>query len=304
MMRKYAPVSKLLKILNVPKSSFYYKPRPRKSRKPKPFVQHVSGKLSPESYIIQKITSILSQDFTSNYGYIKITHLLKQEGFIINKKRVYRIMKEKGLLKPKIRSRARYKLPQASHFTMSAQKPFEKLQMDIKYVFIHSLRKNAFFLAIQDIFSRKILGFKVGFSMRKDEVISLIDSVILSLPLVPEKIILRTDRGPQFIANALQEHLSFIGISHELTRPYTPQQNAFIESFFSIFEREFLQKCAFHSLQHFQPLAQEFVNFYNQKRLHKGLNYLSPDMFLKNFFNNSKEVRVFNPFNSVQNLGG
>jgi len=196
------------------------------------------------------------------------------------------------------------KAPQVKDFIMRAHKPFEKLQMDITYIFVQGENKNALFLALEDVFSRKVLSYKVNWTMRKYEVISLLDEVLLSIDQIPVKIIIRTDRGPQFMAYALADFLKSVGIEHELTKPHTPQQNAFIESFFSIFKREVIAKIDFDSLTHLQEIVEKYVNFYNKERIHAGLGYMSPEEFLKNFLNKSKGVRVFLNQNLVQEIGG
>jgi len=83
------------------------------------------------------------------------------------------------------------------------------------------------------------------------------------------------------MAYALADFLKSVSIEHELTKPHTPQQNAFIESFFSIFKREVIAKIDFDSLTHLQEIVEKYVNFYNKERIHAGLGYMSPEEFSK-----------------------
>ena len=304
-MRTYAPVRKLLKCVNMPGSTFYYRSQGgKRGRKPLREIMHRDGSRYSEEEILELIKGLLCDDFTSSYGYIKITHWLKQRGYIVNKKRIYRIMKQAGLLKRRNHFRKPYKAPQAEEFLMRPKGPYEGLQMDITYVFIQGEDRSALFLVIQDVFSRKVLGYRIGWTMRKSDVIELIDDVLLDLDKIPNKITIRTDRGPQFVAHMLYEYLKEVGIGHELTKPKTPQHNAYIESFFSIFEREVIYKEEFSSIEHLKETAHKFITFYNDERLHAGLKYMSPEMALKSFFNKQQEKGVSLNKNTVQLIGG
>jgi len=289
----------------MPRSTFYYRSQGgKRGRKSVKEIEHKEGIRYSEEKILELIKGLLFDDFTSSYGYIKITHWLKHRGYIVNKKRVYRIMKQAGLLKSRDLFRKQYRAPQAEEFLMRPKGPYEGLQMDITYVFIQGEKRSALFLVIQDVFSRKVLGYRIGWTMRGSDVIELIDDVVLGLDKIPKKIIIRTDRGQQFVSHMLYEYLQEVGIGHELTRPKTPQHNAYIESFFSIFEREVIYKEEFFSIEHLKETAHKFITFYNDERLHAGLRYRSPAMVLKDFFNRQKqEGGSLNQY-PVQLIGG
>jgi len=78
-MRKYAPVTKLLQIAGIPKSSYYYQPAAtaKRGKKPHRKIFYKEGYIVFEEEIVALIKELLSHDFTSNYGYIKVTHWLE-----------------------------------------------------------------------------------------------------------------------------------------------------------------------------------------------------------------------------------
>src|SRR3989338_7395469 len=81
------------------------------------------------------------------------------------------------------------------------------------------------------------------------------------------------------------------GVKHEFTPPSTPQKNAFIESFFSILETDFLQTHAFESFAEAYTETIKFIQFYNERRIHGSINNQSPKDFLRNWTNESKNEK-------------
>src|SRR5690606_34833530 len=97
-------VTKALRIAEVPKSSYYY--QPKGARKGKPVSTHTlkRNELVDNQVVVEEINRILSEEFI-DYGYVRTTEALKRLGYQINKKKVYRLMKEDHLLYPKIKRR-------------------------------------------------------------------------------------------------------------------------------------------------------------------------------------------------------
>jgi len=82
-----------------------------------------------------------------------------------------------------------------------------------------------------------------------------------------------------------------IGLEHEFIPVKTPNKNAFIESFFSIYEVQFLQVWYFKSMSDVFEKTVEFIDFYNARRLHGSLNYNSPLDFKTKF--NKNEIAKY-----------
>lgn len=80
-------------------------------------------------------------------------------------------------------------------------------------------------------------------------------------------------------SNQLYHYLEDIGLEHEFIPVRCPNKNAYIESFFSIYESQFLQVRYFKSLKEVYEQTDEFIRFYNEKRLHSSLGYRSPKEF-------------------------
>jgi len=272
------------------KSTYYYKPSGgRKGKKPSLKTITDKGNAVNNQHVVNEIKSILEPDFI-DYGYDKVTHELRCKGYIINRKKVYRLMKENRLLNPKkappttLKTYAKFSQPYPG-------RPFEMLEIDIKYIYIAGDRTNAYLVTILDVLTRKALVWDLHFSMKSDRIIKLFDKLILSF-LQPEDLLnqklsvtIRSDNGSQFIAKKVRNHLADNQIFHEFIKPATPQQNAYIESFHSTVEKLVCNKFEFESLYHANRVFIDFFDTYNNKRILKVLNYLTPNQFFEKFSN-------------------
>ena len=90
---------------------------------------------------------------------------------------------------------------------------------------------------------------------------------------------LRSDNGPEFIANALQEWLKNSGVKTLYIKPGSPWQNAYIESFNSRLRDEFLNREEFASLLEAEVLSAEWRRDYNEARPHSALGDRTPTEF-------------------------
>jgi putative transposase len=241
--------------------------------------------------LINEIKKLLNQKFV-DYGYQKVGSWLRKEGYIINDKKVYRLMKEHKLLNQRIRRDTKDKRI-ANNLLPKPKEAFEAMQTDIKYIHIHGKRRNALLITVLDVYSRAAIGYMLKWSITKREVINVIKYVSDNY-IFPKQVSLRTDNGSQFEASLFREYLSEISVTHEFTHVASPQENCYIESYHSIIESAVCQKYQFESLDEAQRELNEFLNFYNQERIHGGLNYQSPAQWLQNQENpvTLKELRM------------
>jgi transposase InsO family protein len=272
-------VSSVLHHCGLHKSSFYYKPQPgRQGRKPSQQTCNVDGIIYSNEYVVERIKFLLGQEFV-DYGYEKVTSWLCREGFTINCKKVYRLMHENHLLNHRMKRNKQNKII-AKHLLPNTTAPFQHLQTDIKYIYIHGAYRNALLITVIDVFSRAALGYRFQYSITKTDVIHLMKEILSRYP-TPEKVTLRTDNGSQFEANLFREYLKEMNITHEFTHVATPQENCFIESFHSIVESAVCRKYQFEDFYEAQLTMNRFMNFYNQERIHGSLKHQSPKTFFQ-----------------------
>ncbi|MGC8825307.1 MAG: transposase [Bacteroidales bacterium] len=108
--------------------------------------------------------------------------------------------------------------------------PFEYLCMDIKYVYIHGAKRNAYLLAIIDVATRYVVGWSLLYSIKHTDVILCLHGVMQGFRA--KHVMLSTDNGSQFIAQGLRNFCLQNGITQEFTHVATPQENSYVESFF------------------------------------------------------------------------
>jgi putative transposase len=278
--RQGYPLYRVLPLCGLSKSSYYYLPScGKRGRKASTSTLSKEGILYSNGYVLGRVKWLLNQEFI-DYGYDKVTDWLRDsEGLVVNEKKVYRLMKEARLLSSRIRrDKAGKRI--AQELLPRPTVPFECLQIDIKYIYIHGQHRNALLIAVLDMFCRGVLGYRLEWSITRHQVIGLMKEVLHHYRL-PEKVSLRTDNGSQFEAGLFWEYLMQMAVEHEFTRVATPQENCYIESFHSIVESAVCTKYEFGSLSEAKAVFGRFMNFYNQERLHGSLNNLSPNQYLE-----------------------
>lgn len=205
-------------------------------------------------------------------------HLLRRDyGFHINHKKIYRLCKEHSLLLPK--NKKKLKINRKVSKNRKITKPNQLWQFDIKQDYIHGENKYFYFLAIKDVFDKRIVGTHLGYHCKAKDLKVTIDRALVKHKPNIDELVIRSDNGPQMTSNELNNYVNKIGLEHEFIPVRTPNKNAFIESFFSIYETQFLQVRYFESLRDVYEQTEEFVRFYNKERLHGSLGYRSPMEF-------------------------
>lgn len=292
------PKQTVLETVGVARSSFYYHSSSLPKRPGRPKSTHVyttDGQRVSNEEVVNQIEELLKQEFV-DYGYLKVTHYLRQAfGYIINHKKTYALMREKGLLNlpvPRNRSKriwVKSLLPDTKHI-------FDYLEFDIKYFYVHGLRRNALLLSVIDVHSRFVLGHLLAWKITQTHVKDLFEQIFAIYPL-PTRFYVRNDNGSQFEARIIQEYFEKKGVVQEFCKPATPQQNAHIESYHSILERSVCRPYEFDSIQQMAEILDRFLDFYNYHRIHSGIGYIAPYKYI---INNTNNLLSLNHFQSLK----
>ena len=166
----------------------------------------------------------------------------------------------------------------------------EYLCLDIKYLWIHGEKRYYFLLTILDVFTRKVLRWILQKSIRKIDVINLFREINLEHGIKGENI--RNDNGSQFIANDVRQFLRAAEANQEFTHVATPEENAYIEAYHSILETEVVQRFEFDGFYEAKLTIAAYVDFYNNRRIHGGIGYITPQQKWDYYF--EKEISNFN----------
>ena len=220
-----------------------------------------------------------------HYGYRRITALLKREGWVVNHKRVARILREDNLLclrkplfkPPTTNSRHSWIVwPNlAKHLKPTA---IDQLWVaDITYV--HLGEAFIYLAVILDAFSRKVVGWALADHLRAELALAALEMALAARRPAPG-LIHHTDRGVQYACGDYIQRLEAAGIQPSMSRPGCPYDNAMAESFMKTLKQEEVDAAEYRDLAHATAAIGDFIEaVYNTERLHSSLDYLSPTEF-------------------------
>jgi len=273
-----------LSIAGITKHQYYYRPKGKKrGRKPSEHTLKIaSNKVEQTSNtaVVENIKEI-HKDPDTEYGYRKMTIALMILGFIINHKKVYRLMKENLLLKDFAEKRQRTFV---KYRKVLPEEPLQVIEMDIKYVWVNQYSRYAFVLTIIDTFTRAVVAWEVAYQIKQSMVKQVWGKVINNY-LQPYdclnrdiQIEIRNDNDSRFVDKSVQTFFAENHLNQVFTHPYTPQENGHIESFHAILSQK-LKRYNFWSLEDLEQTLVLFYEKYNNHRLHSSVLNLPPMVF-------------------------
>ena len=227
----------------------------------------------------------IHEDSRGTYGAPRIHGVLKAKGIPCGKKRVARLMRIAGLhsmvkKKFKATTNSNHGLPVAANLLeqdFSVDSPNEVWVSDITYIWTE---EGWLYLATtMDLYSRAIVGWAMDSHMRSDLVLSAWD--MATAWRTPCKgLIHHSDRGVQYASKSFQDTLSAAGAVCSMSAKGNCYDNAVAESFFHTLKTELVHHECYRTRQ--QAIASIFdyiETFYNRKRVHSTLGFISPLAF-------------------------
>jgi putative transposase len=207
------------------------------------------------------------------YGYRRITALLNERGWKVNRKRVERIWRREGLKVPqKQPKRGRLWLNDGSCIRLRPEHKDHVWSYD--FVTARTADGRAFrTLIIIDEYTRECLAILVGRRLTSEDVIDQLFNLFV-LRGVPEHI--RSDNGPEFTAKSIRKWLERLGVKTLFIEPGSPWENGYIESFNGKLRDELLNREIFTTLIEAKVLIADWRKEYNQVRPHSALGYRPP----------------------------
>lgn len=144
---------------------------------------------------------------------------------------------------------------------------------DITY--IHTGEGFLYLNPIMDLYSRRIISYRIDEYMGQALCLNTLNEAI-ALRQPEEGWMHHSDRGAQYCANAYLNTLKQSGAKISMSRKAMPYDNACMESFFASLKKEHLYKQVFHTKNEAVLAIQFYIKFYNEKRMHSSLDFLSP----------------------------
>jgi transposase InsO family protein len=207
------------------------------------------------------------------YGYRMITAKLRQRGWIVNHKRVQRIWQKEGLQVP---YRRKFKKSKGSSENSCSVKKAKYPNHVWSYDFISDQTEDGGklkLLTVLDEFTRESPAIEVGRSIRAKDVITVLDYLFM-VRGVPKFI--RSDNGPEFIADAIKKWLKRNHVETLYIAPGSPWENGYIESFNGRLRDDVLNREVFYSVKEARVIVENWRLEYNNHRPHSGLGYMTP----------------------------
>ncbi len=207
------------------------------------------------------------------YGTPRITSILRMEGWTVNHKRVERIWRQEGLKVPQQQpKRGRLWLNNGSCVRLRPQYRNHVWAYDFVHDRTHDGR--AFrMLVIVDEYTRECLSIDVARRLNSEDVLERL-AWLFATRGVPDH--LRSDNGPEFIAQTAREWLSRVGVRTLYIEPGSPWENGYVESFNGKLRDELLNGEIFYTLLEAKVLIERWRVHYNRVRPHSALGYTPP----------------------------
>lgn len=233
-------------------------------------------------------------DSQQRFGAEKIRTVLAQTGIHVSVKRISAIMKELDLRSVRTDAKRKYKKHQlyqkqnllAIEFTTDY--PNQIWVSDITYFKVSGYW--VYLCIILDLFSRKILGYRVFRNASTNLVTTTFRSTYQERGR-PKNLTFHSDRGKQYTSGAFTQLLQVNGIKQSFSATGRPHDNAVAETFFATFKKEEAYRKEYTSEQSLRKSVEQYIQFYNEARPHQTLKYKTPqaveEKYLAQFIENA-----------------
>jgi len=201
-------------------------------------------------------------------GYRRLTFMMLDEDIVaVSPSSTYRVLKKEGLLK-KWNGKKSLK---GTGFEQPLR-PHEHWHVDVSYI---NLQGTFYYLcSFLDGCSRYIVHWEIREQMTEADVEVILQRAKEKFPEARPRII--SDNGPQFIAKDFKEFIRLSGMTHVRTSPFYPQSNGKLERFHKTFKGECIRPKTPLSLEDARRIAGEYIDHYNDVRLHSSIGYIAP----------------------------
>ena len=260
----------LLKAIKLARSTYYYHlkqlDKPDKDQELKAEVQ------------------LIFIEHKGNYGYRRIHLELRNRGYLVNQKRVQRLMKVLNL-QAKVRQKRKYsshkgdvgkKAENLIQRQFKGSKTMEKCYTDVTEFAIPASTQKLYLSPVLDGFNSEIIAYNLSTSPNLEQVKTMLEQAFTEKHY--EDTILHSDQGWQYQHDSYHRFLESKGIQASMSRKGNSPDNGMMESFFGILKSEMFYgyEKSFQSLKQLEQAIVDYIDYYNNKRIKVKLKGLSP----------------------------
>ncbi len=245
------------------------------------FYYHIKASKSPDKYADTKVLiAKIYHEHRGRYGYRRITAELVRQGHTINHKTVLRLMGKSGIkCQVRLRKYRSYK-GEVGHIAPNILKrDFTATAPNLKWVTditeFSMFGQKLYLSPIMDLYNREIVSYTISERATFHMTMQMLDKAFKRLPDGTD-LILHSDQGWQYQMRRYQFRLHEKGIRQSMSRKGNCLDNAAMESFFGILKSELLYLQKFSSVEHFRNELVSYIKYYNNKRIKRALNNMSP----------------------------
>ena len=260
----------LLKIIKLARSTYYYQLKQL-------------DKIDKNHNIKDEIQDIFTEH-KGNYGYRRMTLELRNRGYIVNHKKVQRLMRVLGL-SARIRRKRKYSSYQGEigkkadnliQRQFEASKPMEKCYTDVTEFAIPASSQKLYLSPVLDGFNSEIIAYNLSRSPNLIQVKDMLEQTFTEEHY--ENTILHSDQGWQYQHDFYHLFLESKGIQPSMSRKGNSPDNGMMESFFGILKSEMFYgyEKTFQSLEQLEQAIVDYIDYYNNKRIKVKLKGFSP----------------------------
>ncbi|WP_141562067.1 IS3 family transposase [Streptococcus mitis] len=260
----------LLRVIKLARSTYYYHlkqlDKPDKDQELKAEIQSI--------FIEHK----------GNYGYRRVHLELRNRGYLVNHKRVQRLMEVLNL-QAKMRQKRKYsshkgdvgkKAENLIQRQFEGSKTMEKCYTDVTEFAIPASTQKLYLSPVLDGFNSEIIAYNLSTSPNLEQVKTMLEQAFTEKHY--ENTILHSDQGWQYQHDSYHRFLESKGIQASMSRKGNSPDNGMMESFFGILKSEMFYgyEKSFQSLKQLEQAIVDNIDYYNNKRIKVKLKGLSP----------------------------
>ena len=260
----------LLEVARLPRSTYYYQ------------LKELDG-LDKDKELKAEIQSIFIEH-KGNYGYRRVHLELRNRGYLVNHKRVQRLMKVFNL-QAKMRQKRKYsshkgdvgkKAENLIQRQFEGSKTMEKCYTDVTEFAIPASTQKLYLSPVLDGFNSEIIAYNLSTSPNLEQVRTMLEQAFTEKHY--ENTILHSDQGWQYQHDSYHRFLESKGIQASMSRKGNSPDNGMMESFFGILKSEMFYgyEKSFQSLKQLEQAIVDYIDYYNNKRIKVKLKGLSP----------------------------